>query len=157
MPGPTSSQLYTWNGALASGTVIRDAFGNNIIVGPLMTGGAGSGNILASDASGNLTLQANPYTASSTWTGVNTFNQSIAVPEGSNAYMGTATVNGTVAVTVATTAVTGNSRIFVTTQAGAGTVGSTYVGSKSAATYFTLQSTSAGDASTVAWLIINHS
>jgi len=155
---PNSSQLNSYYGAQTTGQgVIYDALGNPRVVGAAMTSGAAAGNVLASDANGNLTLQANPVlAASNTFTGVNTFSQSIQVPEGTNAYMGTVAVSGTVAVTVATTAVTGNSRIFLTTQVGAGTVGTSYVSGTSAATYFQVQSTSAGDTSTVAWLIINH-
>lgn len=58
MPGPTSSQQYAWYGALNSGKgLIRDAFGNPQVVGACMPGGAASGNVLTSDANGNLTLQ----------------------------------------------------------------------------------------------------
>jgi len=155
---PNSSQLNSYYGAQTTGQgVIYDALGNPRVVGAAMTSGAAAGNVLASDANGNLTLQANPVlAASNTFTGVNTFSQSIQVPEGSDAYMGTIAVNGVTAVTVSTTAITGNSRIFVTTQAPAGTPGAPYVASQSAATFFTLKSTGASDTSTVAWLIINH-
>jgi hypothetical protein len=68
--------------------------------------------------------------------------------------MGTLTLNGTTAVTVATTAVTANSRIFLTVQAPGGTPGGiAYVSGRTAGTSFTVKG-AAGDLSTVAWLIV---
>ena len=101
MPGPTNSQLYTWNGALNSGKVIQDAFGNNIVVGPNVPGGAAANNVLLSDANGYLTNAPLPAAGvpatlnTTTFASVATFNNSITVPEGVNAYMGTVAVNGT--------------------------------------------------------------
>lgn len=154
---PNSSQQNAFNGAQSTGVgVLRDALGTVIATGMQVPAGAGSGNVLASDASGNLTLQANPVlAATNTFTAPNTFNQSITVPEGSNAYMGTVAVNGVTAVTVATTAISANSRIFMTINVPGGTPGSPYVFSQSAATNFVIKS-QAADSSTVAWLIINH-
>lgn len=79
------------------------------------------------------------------------------IKEGANAMMGTATLNGTTEVVVATTAVTANSRIFVFHQAVTGTPGVLYVSSRSAATNFGLKSTAATDTSIVAWVIIEPS
>lgn len=80
-----------------------------------------------------------------------------ALTEGSNCKMGTATANGTTAVVVANTAVTANSRIYLTAQnPNAGTPGALYVSAITAATSFAFKSTNAADASTVAWLIIEH-
>jgi hypothetical protein len=76
------------------------------------------------------------------------------VKEGTNAKMGTATLNGTTAVVISTTAVTASSRIFLTTQLGAGTIGSPYVSARTAATSFQVKSTVAGDTSTIAWMIV---
>ena len=79
------------------------------------------------------------------------------IPEtGSSACMGTATLNGTTAVSVATEAVDASTRIFVSIQAPAGTVGSPYVASITPGTGFTVKSTAAGDTSMVAWLLIDH-
>ena len=161
MPGPTSSQLYTWNGALNSGKIIQDAFGNPIAVGPNVPGGAAANNVLLSDANGYLTNAPLPAAGvpatlnTTTFASVATFNNSITVPEGSNAYMGTVAVNGTNPITVATTALSANSRIFMTINVPGGTPGSPYVFSQSAATNFVIKS-QASDTSTVAWLIINH-
>jgi hypothetical protein len=77
------------------------------------------------------------------------------IPEGTNARMGTAVLNGTSAVTVATTAITAKSRVFLTVQTAGGTPGVSYVNSITAGTGFTLKS-EAGDTSTVAWLLIDH-
>jgi hypothetical protein len=69
--------------------------------------------------------------------------------------MGTATLNSTTAVLVATTAVTANSRIFLTTQAPAGTaIGTPYVSARTAGTSFQMKSTGTSDTSTVAWMIV---
>ena len=160
---PNSTQQNAYNGAQSTGAgVLRDALGNTIATGMQVPVGAGTGNVLASDANGNLTLQANPVlAAANTWAGANTFSstatfsQSLTVPEGANAYMGTIAVNGTTAVTVATTAISANSRIFMTINAPGGTPGSPYVFSQSAATNFVIKS-QASDTSTVAWLIVNH-
>lgn len=77
----------------------------------------------------------------------------LRIAEGSNAKMGTAVlVAGT--VTVSTTAVTATSRIFLSIQAGGGTIGTPRVSAKTGGTSFTITSTSASDTSTVAWMIV---
>jgi hypothetical protein len=82
-----------------------------------------------------------------------TAGQSLVLKSGSNAKIGTATANGTSAVTVSTTAVTANSLIFLTEQSPAGTPGSPYVASVTAGTGFTFKSV-ASDTSTVGWFIV---
>jgi hypothetical protein len=78
----------------------------------------------------------------------------LRVKEGGNAKMGTVVLNGATAVTVATTAVTAASRIFLTVQAPGGTpTGVAYVAGRTAGTSFTVKG-QAGDTSTVAWLIV---
>ena len=72
--------------------------------------------------------------------------------EGSNAKQGTATLVAG-AVTVSDTAVTANSRIFLTTQAAAGTVGTPYISARTAGASFTIASTSGSDTSTVGYEI----
>lgn len=76
------------------------------------------------------------------------------VKEGTNATMGTATLSsGT--VTVSTTKVTANSRIFITINGGTLTnVGSTYISARTAGTSFVISSTNILDASNVAWIIV---
>lgn len=78
----------------------------------------------------------------------------IAIKEGTNATMGVATLSGGT-VTVNTTKVTANSRIFLTVNGGTLTnVGSTYISARVAATSFTITSTNVLDTSDIAWLII---
>lgn len=78
------------------------------------------------------------------------------IKEGSNAKMGTATlVAGT--VTVNTTAVTANSRIFLTSQVDGGTPGFLRVTARVAGTSFTITSSNAADTSTVAWVMFEPS
>ena len=77
----------------------------------------------------------------------------LKITEGTNARMGTATlVAGT--KLVATTEVTANSRIFLTTNTPGGGIGALYVSARIAGTSFTITSTSATETSTVAWLIV---
>lgn len=84
---------------------------------------------------------------------VNVAGKGLKVKEGTNAKMGTAVlVAGT--VTVSTTAVTANSRIFLTNQAAGGTPGFLRVGTKTAGTSFTIVSSSNTDTSTIAWFIV---
>ncbi|MFI9803821.1 glycosyl hydrolase family 28-related protein [Streptomyces sp. NPDC052301] len=78
----------------------------------------------------------------------------IKVKEGTNAKMGTLTLNGATAVKVTTTAVTASSRIFLTIQSPGGTPsGVAYVASRTPGTSFTVKGM-AGDTSVVAWLIV---
>jgi hypothetical protein len=78
----------------------------------------------------------------------------LKVKEGTNAKMGTLVLNGTTAVTVNTTAVTADSRIFLTIQAPGGTpAGIAYVKARTAGASFSVAG-GAGDTSTVAWLLV---
>lgn len=86
---------------------------------------------------------------------INTAGKGISIKEGSNARMGLATLSsGTIVVT--TTAVTANSRIFVTAQTlGTITVPVGYsISARSAGTSFTILSGNLTDTSTVAWQIV---
>jgi len=75
------------------------------------------------------------------------------VSEGTNKCMGTATlVGGT--VTVSTTKVTANSRIFLTSNTDGGAPGWLRVSARTAATSFTITSSSATDTSSVSWLLV---
>lgn len=77
----------------------------------------------------------------------------LMITEGTNARMGVATlVAGTVIVT--TTAVTANSRIFLTAQNSGGTHGNLTVSTRTAATSFTITSSSSLDTRQVAWMIV---
>ena len=83
--------------------------------------------------------------------------QGVHIKEGSNATLGTTSLTGTSSVTVATTKVTNSSRIFLTIQSGSGTVGSPYVFARTASTSFNVRSTTVGDTSLVAWMIVEPS
>lgn len=77
----------------------------------------------------------------------------LQVKEGANACMGTLTLNGATPVVVNTTAVTANSRIFLTTNAPGGVPAFYWVSARTAGTSFSVTGT-AGDTSTVAWMIV---
>lgn len=84
---------------------------------------------------------------------ISTAGRGLMVAEGSNAKMGTATlVAGT--VTVATTAVTANSRIFLTNQSQGGTAGFLRVSARTGGTSFAVTSSSGSDTSTFAWMLV---
>jgi hypothetical protein len=88
---------------------------------------------------------------------VATVGKGVTIKEGTNARMGTGTLNGATEVTISTTAVTATSRIFLTIQAPAGTPsGTIYVSSRVAATSFGVKS-AASDTSTFAWMIVEPS
>lgn len=75
------------------------------------------------------------------------------VKTGTNGKIGTAVLAaGT--VTVTNTSVTANSRIFLTSNVDGGTPGWLRISAKTAATSFTITSSSALDTSTVAWMIV---
>ena len=83
---------------------------------------------------------------------VDVAGKGLRVKEGSNACMGTATlVAGE--VTVATTAVTANSRIFLSTQTEGGTPGFLGVSARVAGTSFTVTGV-ATDTSVIAWMLV---
>lgn len=83
---------------------------------------------------------------------VKTVGKGYRTAEGSNAKQGVATlVAGT--VTVANTAITANSRIFLTSQVDGGTPGFVRVASRIAGTSFTITSSNAADTSTIAYEI----
>lgn len=106
-----------------------------------------NGNVTLTHASGNLSLAGNFK--------LGTAGNGLYIKEGTNATMGVATmVLGT--VTISTTKVTANSRIYLTVQS-LGTVAVATpiaVTTRSAGTSFTISSSSATDTSVVAWMIV---
>ena len=82
---------------------------------------------------------------------VSTAGNGLRVAEGANAKQGTATLAAG-AVTVANTAVTANSRIFLTSQVN-GVTGALRVSARTAGTSFVITSSNAGDAGLVAYEI----
>ena len=97
---------------------------------------------------GDLTLDDGSLTLSTQGSG-------ISIKEGgAAARMGTGTLNGAAEVTVNTTAVTANSRIFLSVQAPGGTpAGALWVSSRVPGTSFGVTGIAA-DTSTFAWLIV---
>lgn len=82
-------------------------------------------------------------------------NNKLNIPVGSNASAGTGTLSGGTA-TIATTAVTASSLIFLTdTSSSTTNVGSLTVSAKTAGTGFVVTSTLALDTSTFNWMIVN--
>lgn len=86
-----------------------------------------------------------------------TAGKGLKIAEGSNAKMGRTTLGGTGSDVVSNTSVTAGSNIFITTQILGGTpVLAPFVSTRTPGVSFTITST-AGDTSTVAWLIIEPS
>lgn len=98
-----------------------------------------AGNITATN--GNLTL--------------GTAGNKLNIATGANASVGVSAAMVAGTITVATTAVTAASKIFLTHATSAGTIGELYVGTIVAGTSFVINSSSNTDTSTVNWLIIN--
>lgn len=159
----TAPAQLNMNASGGSGTNVAGA--NHRVAGGKGTGtGAGGSVILSTAAAGSTGTALNALTDRTVVdsTGLmthhgdiklDTLGKTLFVKEGSNAKMGTVVLNGLTPVTVSTTAVTANSRIFLTIQAPVNP-GAVYVNSISAGSSFTVDSTSATDGSTLAWLII---
>lgn len=138
------------NTALSTNVGNLDAFDRFRLLGSgAMSWGPGTGArdvTLARNAANRLDLTTADFR-------IATIGRGLEVAEGSNAKMGLSTlVAGT--VTVSTTAVAANSRIFLTAQSTGGTAGALRVSARSAGTSFTITSTSGTDTSTVAWQIV---
>ena len=71
-----------------------------------------------------------------------------------NTTMGSGTLVTNASATIATTAVTNNSRIFITIQNPIGSIGTPFVASRIATTSFTVSSTNINDRSGFAWLLV---
>lgn len=85
---------------------------------------------------------------------INQAGRGLYVKEGANASMGTGVLNGTTEVTIATTKVTANSRIFFSIQTPGGTpLGVIFVNSRIPGVSFGVKG-AALDTSTFAWLIV---
>lgn len=84
---------------------------------------------------------------------IKTAGKGLQVKEGSNAKMGTLTLNGATPVVVSTTAATATSRIFLTTNTPGGVPAFCWVSARTAGTSFSVTGTAA-DTSTVAWMIV---
>jgi hypothetical protein len=146
--------LFDAHTTCAAGDVTSNNYGMSVYVS-----GAGT-NYAALLNGGNVGFGFNPPTTAPTEAlSVNgniriSGKHGLKITEGTDGTMGKATlVAGTVLVN--TTKVTANSRIFLMSENGAAlTVGTPYVSARTAATSFTITSTSATDVSDVAWIII---
>lgn len=78
----------------------------------------------------------------------------VQVKEGTNATMGVTAAMTAGTITVSTTKVTANSRIFLTAQTTGAAPGALRVSARTAGTSFTITSTSGTDTSTVAWWLV---
>lgn len=126
------------------------ASGHTIVFDPAGTAGVWVGD----NDSGRLT--AGGIISSNTGVGLAQGAKLVMVEGGTAARMGQATlVGGT--VTVNTTGVKANSRIFLTSQQDGGTPGTVRISSRTAGTSFVIQSSSATDTSQIAWFIIDPS
>lgn len=116
---------------------------------------ANTAELLSVDQNGSLALAQGVGTGNITMAGsldLNTVGQGIKVKEGANGKQGVATLAaGT--VTVSTTTVTANSRIFLTCNTPGGTPGWLQVSARTAGTSFTILSSSNTDTSVVAYQI----
>lgn len=141
-------------------TVTVTSSGSNASLA-LTSKGTGNANLAAGSSSGSAQLvtggvvRVKATSATTTITGnlvLGTAGNGLQIKEGTNAAMGVATLSsGT--VTVNTTKVTANSRIFLTAQDGT-MLGSPWVSARVAGTSFTITSTNLADTSNVAWMIV---
>ncbi len=160
----TSGSAATSIGVGGTGAVnIGNATGGTNIVAGDLTIDTGEFNVDAGSITvsvGNIEATAGEITAGillQTIDGnlqLGTAGNKISIPTGANASIGTATlVAGT--VTVATTAVTGSSLIFISRETAGGTLGHLSLDNIVAGTSFDIISDEAADTSTVNWWIIN--
>lgn len=163
--GANRGTYYTWagtpNGSTAAATWMWLQGGNlGVGVAPTVSNGLvqlTSGTTAASgfacgtdthwyrDSAGSWSADSNIKIA--------TVGKGLYVKEGTNATMGAGTLAAG-SVVISTTKVTATSRVFLTSQADGGTVGFLRVSTRTAATSFTITSSSAADTSTVAWIIL---
>jgi hypothetical protein len=115
--------------------------------------GAAEDVTLERDGSGNLLVNVTLQTGGDLIVG--NAGNGLLVKEGTNARLGTATLSSG-AATVTTSAVTANSRIFLTPQnlSGVGTPQPIGVSARVAGTSFTITSASSSDTSTIGWMIV---
>jgi hypothetical protein len=114
--------------------------------------GANKIEVTSKGTGGSITLAAEIIAATGNLR-LTTAGNGIYIKEGTNATMGVATlVAGT--VTVSTTKVTANSRIFLNAQATGANKGFLEVSARTAGTSFTILSSNASDTRAIAWIIM---
>lgn len=155
-----SNDFPTADTNAGTNVIVVDEFGPNALPATAVTPGAyGSGTKISTftvQADGRLTAagQVDPAGTAVDFA-ISVAGKGLQVKEGANAKMGTATLVAG-AVVVATTAVTANSRIFLTVQT-LGTVAAPKaiaVTARTAGTSFTITSADGTDTSVVAWLLV---
>jgi hypothetical protein len=170
LPNPTSATSPNWTTPTLTGTVSMTT-GNFSSTAAAGADGYNFGTT-ATRSTGNNLMKftdngVDAYQVLKTATGystqgnfdfkLTTAGNGLYVKEGTNATMGTATANGTTAVTVSTTKVTASSRIFLTcNNPNGGIPGVEYVNARTAGTSFDIKS-SVGDTCIVSWIIIEPS
>lgn len=135
-------------------TAVHDAGGNTTLLrGASLKEATGPATAVVDDPAEFTRTADGAYSAVSADLSIATAGFGLKVAEGANATMGRATlVAGT--VTVATTAVTATSEIFLTCQTPGGTPGFLRVSARTAGTSFTILSSSGTDTSVIGWLIV---
>lgn len=137
----TDTNLYRY----AAGGLATDSAFKLAAAGIMLLGVAGDTNLYR-----NATL---PILTTDNDLAIATAGKGLQVKEGANAKQGITAAMTAGSITVSTTAVTANSRIFLTAQNTGGTAGALRVSARVAGTSFTITSTSGTDTSTVAWFI----
>lgn len=162
---PTTGVLPTTGGTMTGGINSSLATTSSVGIGVFVSGDAfDRGRFLASGqiemgsgaAAREVVLSrtaANQLSLTTADLRIATAGRGLMVAEGSNAKMGTVALTAG-AATVSTTAVTANSRIFLTNQALGGTAGFLRVSARTAGTSFTITSSSGTDTSTIAWMLV---
>jgi hypothetical protein len=133
----------------ATGTLLSGVSGINPVftASPSVTGSITAGT--------TLTATLGAITATNGNLVLGTAGNKIDIATGANASVGKSAAMTAGSITIATTAVTAASNIFLTNALPGGTVGTLSVGTIVAATSFVINSSNASDTSEVNWLIIN--
>lgn len=139
--GATDTNLYRY----AAGGLATDSAFKLAAAGIMLFGVAGDTNLYRNAGAAILTTDND--------LAIGVAGKGLQVKEGANAKQGVTGAMTAGTITVSTTAVTANSRIFLTAQNTGGTPGALRVSARVAGTSFTITSTSGTDTSTVAWFI----
>lgn len=139
----SAGQIHLGSGTGSPDVVLRRSAANELTVDDY--------TVLAASGQSNGTFSV--FSAASNALRAGSAGGGLSIAEGANARMGTATLVAG-AVTVANTSVTATTRIFLTSQADGGTPGFLRVSARTAATSFTITSSSGTDTSTIAWLLV---
>lgn len=148
-------------GSLASTTSMTVGDALTVTTGGITVSAGGAGITGNSSITGSLTASTTLTATLGAITATNgnlvlgTAGNKLAITTGANASCGQSGAMTAGTITIATTAVTASSLIFLTNAGPAGTVGTLSVGTITAATSFVINSSSDIDTSVVNWLIIN--